>query len=222
MAHVVCCPPSKAALLLLCLLPHLAAAAPSEEELFFKSVSEVSDGDLRFLERAPERPVHHHENRLTIHDASLVDGWIRLEQCHSHLDPVASMQIVYGEGRIRALEILNHHGIGKTWVLGHTVQLEDVAPGAGLCIRAETRALARDEQGNYQLANGPYMRRFLDGFYPMRVSVDVNLDTDRLGFLDITPAPQPGFLIQQDARHIRFDALFEGMLRTLIRFRPRP
>lgn len=221
MAPAVSCPPSRTALFLL-LFPALAAASPSEEDLFFKSVSEVNEGALHFLEQAPDRPVHHHRNHLFISDSSLSDGWVRLEQCHSHLDPVPSMQIVYGQDRIRNLRVQGSADIGKAWVHEHTVQMENLGPGASICIQAETRALGQDGQGNFSLANGPYMRRFLDGFYPMRVSVAVTLETERLRFLDITPPPQAGFQVRQEARQVGFDAYFEGMLRTVMRFSPVP
>lgn len=211
------CPSSKLALLFF-LLPAIAAAASSEEELFFKNVSEVSDGELHFLTQEPAKPVHHHQNHVFLSDDSLATGWVRLEQCHHHLDPVPSMQIVYSRDRIRDLTILRSANIGKSWVHENTVQMERVEPDAHICIRAETRALIPDGQGRYSLANGPYMRRFLDGYYPMRVSMSVTLETGKLRFTDITPAPQPGFRFSQEGAHLDYEALFEGALRTVIRF----
>ncbi len=212
------CPASKLALLL-SLLPALACAAPSEEELFFKGVAGVNDGPLNFLAQAPTKPVHHHQNHLFVRDDSLDTGWVRLEQCHRHLDPVPRTQVVYHPERIRHIVILRSEHIGKAWVQDNTVQLEQVEPAAVLCIRAETRALVDEGGGVFSLANGPYMRRFLDGYYPMRVSMDVNLETGLLQFLDISPSPQTGFNVQQQVRRIGYEALFEGELRTVIRFR---
>lgn len=217
MARAVSSPPSKTAFLLL-LLPVVAAAASSEEELFFKGVADVNEGQLRFLAQAPAKPVHHHLNRIFISEDSLATGWVRLEQCHRNLDPVPSMQVVYNKDRIRHLAVLQSEKIGKAWVHDNTVQLEQVAPAALLCIRAETRALQDDGGGIFSLANGPYMRRFLDGYYPMRVSMDVNLETDRIRYLDISPAPQAGFDFQQHGARLGYEALFEGELRTVIRF----
>lgn len=210
------CPTSKAAVLLL-LFPLLAGAA-SEEELFFKNVSEVNDGELRFLAKAPDKPVHHHQNRLFIGDDSMATGWVRLEQCHEHLDPVPSMQIVYGKDRVRNLVIRQTRNIGKAWVHEHTVQMEQVERNALICVSAETHALRADGEGVYSLSNGPFMRRFLDGYYPMRVSLDVSLETDRLHFIDITPGPQTGFAFQRDGKHFGYEALFEGRLNTVLRF----
>jgi hypothetical protein len=201
----------------LCLAQGVGAAM-TEEEMFFKDVSEVNEGDLHFLSQAPATPVHHHQNRITLTPSSLLDGWAELDQCHSHIDAVPSTQIVYNAERIRALRISRAENIGKSWVQGPTVQLENVGHDAVICIQAQTRALAEDGEGGFQLLNGPYMRRFLDGYYPMRVSMVVSLQAPELRFRDIEPAAQPGFTIRQADREISYDTLFEGRLNTLIRF----
>jgi hypothetical protein len=215
MARVVSC---RWISLLLLLMPASASAAMSEEEMFFKSVSEVNDGDLTFLTQAPAQPVHHHQNRITLSKTSLSDGWVLLEQCHHHLDPVPDMQIVYGQDRIRNLVILSSENISRTWVHGHTVQMQQVERDASICIRAETLALKPDGDRRYVLINGPYMRRFLDGYYPMRVSLNVVMEAANLQFADIEPPPQDGFNLNRSAREIGYDAYFEGELRTRIGF----
>jgi len=217
----VYCLPSKA-LLLAALLPSLACAALSEEEMFFKGVADVNNGDLRFLSQAPQTPVHHHQNQITLNADSLVTGWARLEQCHTHLDPVPDMQIVYGQDRIRNLAILRSENIGRAWVHQNTVQMEQVARNALICISAETRALAADGDNRYSLSNGPYMRRFLDGYYPMQVSMRVRMDAPGLQFVDINPAQQTGFKVTQSGNEVGYEALFEGALRTTIRFSVAP
>lgn len=215
------CPPSKLALLLV-LFPALAAAASSEEELFFKSVADVNEGQLKFLPEPPAKAVHHHQNRIVVTDDSVATGWVRLEQCHRHLDPVPSTQVVYNRDRIRGIAILRSENIGRAWVHENTVQLEQVQPAALICIQAETRALRDDGAGAFSLANGPYMRRFLDGYYPMGVSLQVSLSTPRLRFDSIEPAAQPGFQVRHSDQEVAYDAWFEGRLNTLIRFRRVP
>lgn len=200
------------------LVPSLACAALSEEEMFFKGVAEVNDGDLRFLSEAPQIPVHHHQNQITLTADSLVNGWAKLEQCHHHLDPVPDMQIVYGQDRIRNLTIVRSENIGHTWVHENTVQMTQVARNALICIAAETRALVANDNNSYSLTNGPYMRRFLDGYYPMQVSMRVLMQAPGLRFVDISPAPQAGFTLNQTPVEVGYKALFEGALRTTIRF----
>lgn len=211
-----------AGLLLLGVAAASPAGATTEEDLFFKSVLDVNDGELRFLPQAPDKPVHHHQNRITIDDSSLETGWVRLQQCHAHLDAVPSTQIVYRDGFIRDLRVLRTEGIDRAWVEGASVQVENVHPGALLCIAADTRALTPGMAGGYYLRNGPYMRRFLDGYYPMRVSLDVRLDTRKIRFQDISPQPQTGFRVQALADGVEVDAVFEGRLNTEMRFVPVP
>lgn len=211
----VCC--RSVSLLLLILLPALALA-DSEEDLFFKSVADVNEGDLMFLDKAPDKPVHHHQNRISIDDASLESGWVHLQQCHVHMDPVPSSQVLYREGFVRNLQVTRADGVGRAWVEGPSVQLENVGPKALLCIQADTRALSEREGNSYYLRNGPYMRRFLDGYYPMQVSLDVHLDTQKLHFVDIIPPPQPGLKVISGPRDVEVEALFEGRLRTEMRF----
>jgi hypothetical protein len=209
---------SISALALAFLTPALAGAAMSEEEMFFKGVSEVNDGDLVFLTEAPSGPIHHHQNQITLTRTSLADGWARLEQCHHHLDPVPDMQIVYNRDRIRDIAILRSENIGRSWVHENTVQLDQVARNALICITAETRALDSEGDHTFALSNGPYMRRFLDGYYPMRVSMRVLWDMPELRFVDISPSPQSGLSFSETANEVGYEALFEGQLRTRIRF----
>jgi hypothetical protein len=213
----VSCRPSKAAFLL-ALLPLYGQAAPSEEELFFKSISEVNDGDLRFLTRAPDRAVHHHQNHITLTRDSLDSGWVMLEQCHQNLDAVPSSQIVYSQDRIRKLRITRAENIERAWVHENSAQMENIRPAAQLCIEAETRALISEGGNAYVLRNGPYMRRFLDGYYPMRVTMTVSLGNSGLRFDSLTPAAQAGFNIHVSQHEVGYDTWFEGKLVTAIRF----
>jgi hypothetical protein len=209
---------SISALALALLAPASAGAAMSEEEMFFKGVSEVNDGELTFLSAAPADPIHHHQNQITLTRDSLAGGWARLEQCHHHLDPVPDMQIVYSRDRIRDITILRSENIGRAWVHENTVQLDQVARNALICISAETRALTAEGDNGFTLSNGPYMRRFLDGYYPMRVSMRVLWDMPELRFVDISPTPRSGLSFTETANEISYEALFEGELRTRIRF----
>jgi len=97
-----------------------------------------------------------------------------MRQCHTHMDPVPSAQVVYNGECIRRLRISSFKDIRKACVEDHTVQLRDIGHGARLCIEAETLALQAQGEGLYTLSNGPYMRRFLDGYYPMHVTMDVD------------------------------------------------
>jgi hypothetical protein len=174
----------------------------------------VNEGELAFLSSPPAEPVHHHANRIHITEDSLRTGWTTLDQCHYHLDAVPNAQITYRPEKLRALRIVSSQNIGRTWVEGHTIQLRDVARGAEICIRAESRALTDLGDGLFSLQNGPFMRRFLDGYYPMRVSMTVGLEEAPLQVVRVTPLEQDGFRVWQDAQGLHYDAWFEGKLYT--------
>lgn len=176
---------------------------------------EVNEGDLRILSRPPAKPVHHHHNEIRIHDSSLVDGWVQLSQCHSHLDPVGATQIVYRADRIRNLRVVSAAGIKESWVEDSSVQLREISPGGRVCIAAESRALEALGEECFRLTNGPYMRRFLDGYYPMRVSLDIGYP-GRLRLTDY--APKPGLEVEQASGRVSTSLWFEGRLHTRFDF----
>lgn len=200
-----------------------AAAPPmSAEELeaWFNGngAAEVNEGVLTFLAAPPAKPVHHHQNRIRITPDSLASGWTELEQCHDHLDAVPEAQITFREGYIRNLRVLETHAISKAWVEGSSVQLLGVSPGARLCLAAQTRALNNSGGGYFTLNNGPYMRKFLDGYYPMQVSIQIHYPPQLLQVLDISPAEQPGLRISQQPGLVDIETTFEGELRTQVQF----
>jgi hypothetical protein len=180
------------------------------------SVEDVNEGKLEFLTQPPVESVHHHDNVITLDRSSLDDGWLQLDQCHRNIDKVARAQIVFRPGRIRGLRITASENIGRAWVEDASVQLTDIRQDSRLCLAAETRALSTNSDGSYRLDNGPFMRRFLDGYYPMRVSQKIVLADSGLVFSGIRPAVQPGFEVEVTKESIRFDAWFEGRLLTEI------
>lgn len=216
-------------LVVLLLLPVTALAAPGEAELErwlesdaplppSVSTAHVNEGRLHFLAEPPGRPVHHHRQHLTIVPSSLADGWVRMAQCHENLDRVPATQIVFRPGRVRALRITRTEHIGRARVEGESVQLEDVGAGARLCLEGWTRALTALADGRYRLSSGPYMRRFLDGYYPMRVSF--TLDHPGLVVASVAPPPQPGLRVRREAGRLQMEAWFEGRLVLEIELRP--
>jgi len=192
-----------------------------EEWLFDDSDSlaaEVNEGELVFIEKPLENKVHHHANQLIITDESIDNGWVKLIQCHTNLDKVGLAQILFRHDRVRKLRVTEVRNIDRAWVEGASIQLENINEDARLCIGAETRSFVYNGDGSFSLRNGPYMRRFLDGYYPMRVSLDVTVKTDKLRFADITPNGRKGFNVWRGKNSVHYDAWFEGKLNTEIRF----
>jgi hypothetical protein len=181
--------------------------------------STVNEGELTLHTEPPPEPVHAHHNRITLTAASLQDGWAGLYQCHTHLDAVPDAQVVFRSGRIRQLEVAKTAAIGRAWVEGHTVQLKDIEPGAELCLRAESRVVTPADNG-FIVRNGPFMRSFLDGYYPMHVTLEIVLPPGDWQLFGSRPASQPGFEVQYVAGTLTADAWFSGMLRTEFHFLP--
>jgi hypothetical protein len=207
----------RSAFLLLAIL-NVGGVHAADDFFDLRSANDVNEGTLNFLAEPPATPYHHHQNRISLTGESLASGWVRLEQCHDNLDKVARAQITFREGFVRDLKVESATHIENAWIEGPSVQLRNVAAGARLCLSAEAQALRNGGSGFFMLHNGPYMRKFLDGYYPMRVSIDVAYPEALLTLVDITPAAQSGLKVIEAPGAISMDAVFEGELRTLIQF----
>lgn len=219
------------AIVLLLLSSPLSARDLSQEELekWFASddmqppvflATDVNEGDLVFLETIPVVKVHHHQNKMTIEPQSLSNGWVKLQQCHNHLDKVGRAQILFRKNMIKQLEIVSYRNIEQAWIKDNTVQLRNISDNAQLCVAAISQALIANSDGSFSLRNGPFMRRFLDGYYPMHVTMNISLSGTGLQLASISPASQQGFHVWQNSEQVGYEAWFEGRLRTELRFKP--
>ena len=120
--------------LLFALLGSSHAGMQSETNLGMESAHNVNEGVLKFLEKSPTKPIHHHHNQILIDPSSLSSGWVSLKQCHTHLDPVPRAQITFREGFVRDLRVDISRKIEQAWIEGASVQLINVKPGARLCL----------------------------------------------------------------------------------------
>lgn len=186
-----------------------------------QSAAKVNEGDLVFLSQKPGKAVHHHHNTLTLNRESLLHGWAALEQCHENIDQVPRAQILFNLSKIKDLRITSYSNIEAAWVEGPSVQLKNVTAGARLCVAAQSRALTKTGANTYTLKNGPFMRKFLDGYYPMHVSMRVKLASNDLALEKITPQEQPGFAVKKTPGEVNIDAWFEGRLQTEMQFNGR-
>lgn len=182
--------------------------------------SDVNEGELVFLPTAPEKKaLHHHHNSLTIFPQSLVDGWVLLTQCHANIDKVSAAQIVFDKNRIKNIEIVSYKNIDKVWVEGPSVQMENIHADAEICVKADTRSFIKQANGEYQLKNGPFMRRFLDGYYPLRVTFELNYAGTNLQLVDYSPTQQSGYTVNTHTSSLNIDTIFEGKLITEFNFK---
>ena len=179
----------------------------------------VNEGDLEFLRDARGHRVLQTRNWLTVTPGSLQHGWVGLYQCQGNLDPVSAVEVVYRYHGMRNLRVISTRGIKRAWVEQNSVQMEQVQEGGEVCIEAEVQVLKPDGEGAYTLQSGPFHRRFLDGYYPVRLDYRIHWPADRLQFESVHPDMQEGFSVRVQPGELAVDTLFEGKLTLHSRWR---
>ena len=182
--------------------------------------AQTTSPELRIYAEPPEErdtPLHHHDNHLTLDEDSLNDGWVRLRQCHSGLAEIGRMSIVYNEPNIRGLRVASADEVEDAWAEDDRVVVIGVTEASELCVEAEMRVVESRGNGEYVLENGPFMRRFLDGYFPMRVTLTLSWGDLDLSLEDTIPERQPGVDVRGFEHGMILDTTFEGELETRIR-----
>ena len=174
---------------------------------------DATKSHARFSEPFSLETDYYMTNHIELGSNALQDGWGVLTQCHYNLDPVGKLQIVYNPDRTENIRIVSDDGIAMAWVEGPTVQLDDIKRGANICIEADTYALI-ERDDSYVIERGPFMRRFLDGFYPLHVKLSVSWKDLPLIATNMSPPPQTGVYLEQSAEEVTIDYWFRGELRT--------
>ena len=201
-----------------CCAPGLAVAGNEErepdwpDETDVPAVPQASEGELNFLSPAPQTRTLHSRNEILIPETGPDDGWVRIRQCYEGLDAVARTEIVYRYQDMRGLRVSASRNIGQVSVEERSVQLLDVAQDAALCADLEAHILYGTPGGGLVLRNGPFQRRFLDGYFPMRVTLDVNYPEQGMQYRASEPAPQAGFAVETGPGKVRIDSWFAGSL----------
>lgn len=178
----------------------------------------VNEGELEFLTEFPAKAPPVLQNQITITRQSLNDGWVDMVQCHKRLDSVARAQVLYHPRRTRNIKILSSENIERVWVKKNSVQLKNIRKDSSLCIHAQVKALYSNFNGSYSMRNGPFLRKFLDGYYPMEVTMDVTFPENNLSFEAINPQQQSGFDVQYGRNKMNINALFVGELEIEVYF----
>jgi len=188
-----------------------------------KKQRKINEGKLVFLDRIKHKAVMHSENKIQITKSSLKDGWVNLNQCYKQLDAFPRVQVVYKYKNIRKLKVHVIKKMDSAKVQGKSVQLVNVKKGATLCVSAQVQSLEKTGTA-YQLKNGPFRRKFLDGYFPLRVSVSVSYPLALIKLARVSPnnkviEKNKGILIHKTKNKIRLDATFEGVLNTRLVFK---
>ena len=183
--------------------------------------AQVDENEIEFLPVPPEKPVLHTINNLIINQNSIDNGWVKLSQCYKHLDPVGKTDVVYRYKFLRALDIISKRHIGKATVKGQSIALEDVGNNAELCVKAEVRIFYQNPNGTFSLINGPYHRKYLDGYFPYHVTLSIQYPESKLMLINTIPREQPGFELDKKKNKLTIDTHFAGTLMTEIIFNVR-
>lgn len=182
-------------------------------------IAAVNEGTLEFLPATDAEKVFESHNVITIDADSLNSGWVKLLQCYRNLDPVGKIEIVYQYRQNECLRIESHENIGLAEVRGNSLVLEDVGHNARLCLSANIRNFYPTSATEFVLRNGPYHRKFFDGYFPFHLKLEIRYPQQLISFSGISPEQQDGFHVQQQDGQLLIDTLFEGVLSTEIQFR---
>lgn len=212
-----------ASLLVLAAHPGFAVEqADADADFFFDDweaqAAAVSDGELRVLDAAPDKRALRTTNRLTVTDDSVRTGWVELYQCQGDLDALPSVEITYRYQTVRDLRVVSTRHIGGARVEDQTVQLDDVADGAEVCVRAAVQVLKATASGGFEIRSGPFYRRFLDGYYPVHLDYRLVYPPDLLHLEGLDPGAAQGFAVAGEPGEVHLSGWFEGKLALRVTF----
>jgi len=201
----------------------LAAAEPPLDESWLDDDSEsqalqVNEGQLNFIAPVHDQSILFSDTHLWITSESMQTGWVKMQQCYRHLDTIGRTDVVYAYREMNNLQVTKAEQIAQVRVKPHWVELEDVAKGAELCVQANVRILQRLSDKTYSMQNGPYHRKFFDGYYPYHVSLTVHYSSNEMQLKRVEPEPQDGFYVTEKTGVLSIDSWFEGELRIGLEF----
>jgi len=180
---------------------------------------DINEGELEFITRPLKEILHHHTTHITITAESMKSGWVSNKQCHSNLQTVPAMEIVFRKGYVRNLEISRRENIGRVWIEDATVQLKEIKKNAVVCITGETLSFKKNgHSGNYIWTGGPYMKKYLDGYFPMKVSIAIDYPSEKLLLEKLYPHAVELKTVKLPG-YIRLSLTFEGILELETHFR---
>ena len=190
-----------------------ACAEPDDLEKLFA----IGDEAFEPVTWPLSEPAFFHRKWIRIQSSSLTDGWVHNRQCHGRFAEMPSLQIVFGKDSIRAIHIDETSHLGKAWVEGETVQLEQVRPESEICFSSENRVLTAIGNGHYELKVGPFYYRYLDGYFPMRVDLVVDFPSALLRLVEVAPR-HPAITMKNQSGQVRMASLFQGKLWITVKF----
>lgn len=191
----------------------------NNDKLDMPEEAAVQDEVLRFILKTKKKNIPLTEKTYRINADSLKTGWVIIEQCYHNLDPVSQLEVLYEYQEMRKLEVTHQHLVEKLWIEGQSVQMENLSKGAAVCTKAEVKILRHADTQKYLLLAGPFKRKFLDGYYPMQVKLNIHYPAKQLAFDEMFPAPAPGFNVSKTNDSISISSIFTGKLYLALSFK---
>ena len=202
------------------LLSLIGASLADDEFEELAALWSIADEPYRPVTRTLETPSFVHHKVMSIDAASLADGWVENRQCHRNFPLFPSLQIAFREGAVRNMRITEHSDVERVWVDGPTIQMKRTRPRTTLCFLSENHTVKYDLWNDeYRMTVGPYYLKFFDGYFPLNVDLTIEYPTGAMRFLGLEPTTVEGANIVHEAGRIRFNALFEGKLELVFRFK---
>lgn len=157
------------------------------------------------------------KNSLKINPKSIQTGWVEFSQCHYQLDPVPKIEVTYNQKNTRNLKVISYQKMESATAFDSEVVLTNVSRGAQICIQGESQTLISFDNG-FSIQRGPYMRKFLDGYYPMIVEENIELNSLNARLVKQTPINPKAFqkVLKRNPYHFKF--AFEGQLKPHYEF----
>jgi len=179
---------------------------------------QVNEGQLEFIDPIHNQSILHSDTHLWITNESMQTGWVKMQQCYRHLDAVGKTDVVYAYREMKNLQVTRVEQIEQVRVKQNGVELGRVEKGAVLCVQADVKILQHLSDKAYGLQNGPYHRKFLDGYYPYHVSLMVHYLSNEIQLKQVVPEAQKGFYVIEKRDGLSIDSWFEGELRIGLEF----
>jgi hypothetical protein len=170
----------------------------------------AKEGELRFLVENPDPKGYWYSSRVLLTEESLRTGEVYLETCHHQLDPIRKVVIAFNPQRLIGLSVTSHQGIEAIESEAHRVTLSNVQRGAHICIALTSRALDQISPSQWRLQAGPLMRRYFDGYLPMKADLRVSWPQNLLRLESTSPARQPGVSIVASETGAEMLTVFAG------------
>ena len=172
---------------------------------------QVDKGQLLLLPKTDHK-ILHSISQIYITPESIKTGWVKIEQCYKHLDPINLTEIVYQYQFIKNFHITDSKNIQSATINQNRIVLKNITKQSLLCIEADVKILNKNPDSTYSIKNGPYHRRFLDGYFPFHVTLVISYPESLLKIKHPNPANATGLSLKEEKNKVIYDNVFAGQL----------